>query len=98
MEHSDCDAAGTHSGCVRVCSRADDGVQFARLDPHYGDGHRAAIGRTITGRCTTSRSDAGRATFPDMRARRRYRSAVCTCETATRTCHRQGMADHAYRQ
>ena len=98
MEHSDCDAVETHPDCVRGCSRADDRVQFPRLDPYHGDCHRAAIGRSITGRCTTSRSDAGRATVTDMRARRRNRSAVCTCETGPRTSHRQGMADHAYRQ
>jgi hypothetical protein len=31
-------------------------VQFARRDPHDGDGHRAATGRFFTGRCGTGRS------------------------------------------
>ena len=59
MEHSRCDAAETHLDCVRISSRADDRLQFPRLDPRYGNGDCATIGRSIagcaiTGCCTTS--------------------------------------------
>jgi hypothetical protein len=44
-------------------------VQFARLDPHDGDGDRAAIGGHITGSCgTTCRVAAGWAVITDVRA------------------------------
>ena len=43
-------------------------MQFARLDPHDGDGHRAAIGGHITGSCrTTCRFATGWAAITDMR-------------------------------
>jgi hypothetical protein len=53
---ANCDAASTGCGCVWVSSRADDCVQFARLDPHDGDSHRAATGRFFTGCRGTGRS------------------------------------------
>jgi hypothetical protein len=43
-------------------------VQFARLDPHDGDGDRAATGRFFTSCRGTCRFAAGRTAITDVRA------------------------------